>query len=131
MKRSWGVALVALSVGCAAGLAAHQLVEFPARAATGQQTFDYKIVDLSDLIDTVKTKNPQFAKADRREAAEEGMRGFGRAGWRYVGCHQSSTYGWGTSNCNVLLFERASGGASPPSAATATPPPLEEESGHH
>jgi hypothetical protein len=122
--RRYGLVLVALLVGCFAGVAVREVV-FPARAATGP-TYDYKLVDLQDLIATVKSQNPKFANADRREAAEEGLRGFGRAGWRYVGCQHSSSFGWGTTGCTVWIFEQASGGAAPPPVVPQTPQPPEE-----
>jgi hypothetical protein len=123
-----GIALVALLVGCAAGLAVRG-IEFPARAAAGP-TYSYRVVSTRDLIANVRTKNAQFKDADAREVLEEGMKGFGAAGWRYAGCLQSSTMGWGWNVCDHLIFESATGAdASPPPARTTTPAPPEESTG--
>ncbi len=100
MRRGWGIALAGLLVGCAAGVAANHVVEFPARAWAGP-TYDYKVIHKYDLIKTVTEKNPVFAKAADRDALEEGMRGFGRAGWRFVTCNDMYN-----GNCRELVFER-------------------------
>jgi hypothetical protein len=128
MTRTGGIALVALVIGCAAGVIGQQIV-FPAHAAPGH-TYDFKIVQLRDLVATVKAQNPQFKDADARTALEEGMRGFGRAGFRYAGCLQDSTLGWGSGACSVLIFEQAEGGSAlpPPMTPQAAPTP---DSSHH
>ena len=107
MTRNWGIALAGLLIGCAVGVGARGLVEFPARAATGP-TYDYKVIAPNDLVESVKAKNPAFAKASSREALEEGLRGFGQAGWRYVDCHTA-----GAGGCYLMVLEHASSGSSP------------------
>jgi hypothetical protein len=126
--RATGIATVALLVGCATGVAVREVV-FPARAANAP-VYDYKMVRVGDLIDAVKAQNPKFANADRQVAAEEGMRGFGRSGWRYAGCLKDSLFGWGSASCSVLIFEQTGAvGSSPPARLTpeeepqAMPPP--------
>ena len=110
MKRV-GLAGVALAVGCFGGVAFREVV-FPARAASGP-TYGYKVVDASDLVQTVKARNPKFADADVRSALEEGMNGLGRGGWRYVGCTGM--------DCHELVFEQG-GNAGVPAATSAGAP---------
>jgi hypothetical protein len=102
-------------------------VVFPAQAAANVPVYDYKLVPMRDLIETVKAQNRAFHDADPRTAAEEGIRGFGHAGWRYAGCFKDSIFGWGGGACTVLLFEQASVGAPPPTAGRTSydeePPP--------
>jgi hypothetical protein len=117
-----GIVVAALLVGCFAGVGVREIV-FPARAAPGP-AFSYKVVRTFDLIGTVKASNASFKDADARTALEEGLSGFGRAGWRYAGCLPSSTMGWGTNACDTLIFEAAGVDAPPPPARTnVTPPP--------
>jgi hypothetical protein len=109
--RRLGLTTVALIVGCAGGAAMREVI-FPARAAAGAPTYRYKVVDSGELVKTVKARNRKFADADDREALEEGMNGFGRAGWRYVGCR-------GGEFCQLLMFEVSHAGA--PAAEEAAP----------
>ncbi|MGZ3427989.1 MAG: hypothetical protein ACXVCV_15140, partial [Polyangia bacterium] len=76
-----------------------------------------------DLIKSVKSKNPQFKNAEAREALEEGMRGFGSAGWRYAGCLPSYAIGGGVNACDHLIFEAANGDATAPPARASTAEP--------
>ncbi len=140
--RRVGLAGVALAVGCFGGMAFREVV-FPARAASGP-TFGYKVVTAADLVETVRKRNPAFADADKRTALEEGLAGFGRAGWRYAGCLQNGAFGGmygipGGFMCDQLIFEQGAAAGSPPivsSAATsvaptAIEPPTPNPAMHH
>ncbi len=118
-----GVTVAALLVGCAGGVAFREVV-FPAHAAAGA-SYAYKIVSSLDLIGSVQAKNPQLKDADARQALEEGMRGFGAGGWRYVGCLPAYAMNkWGAGVCDHLVFELANGAATaPPARATLPEPP--------
>ena len=137
--RRVGLAGVALAVGCFGGMAFREVV-FPAHAAAGAPTYDYKIVDSEDLVETVKQRNPSFAKADDRAALQEGIAGFGRGGWRYAGCLQSGAYpGYHNAKyfiCSQLIFEAGSSGPPTAAAAPSVPdevvhPPTNNPTMHH
>src|SRR5690242_2372933 len=83
MRTTIRVALPALIAGALAGAGLRAIATARAEAAA---PFTYKIVDTAALINAVKTQNPHFKTAMNGVALEEGLNGFGRAGWRYAGC---------------------------------------------
>jgi hypothetical protein len=116
-----GVVLVALLIGCTVGVAVREVV-FPVRAGN-LPGYAYKVVAARDLIATVKRDNPAFKDADGQVALEEGLTGFGRTGWRYAGCLQSATLGWGSAMCDHLIFEIGVGSGPPPARTEVIAPP--------
>ncbi len=82
-----GLIIVSLLVGCAVGVGARQAVQvvLPEAHAGGPHPYAYRVVKTNDLMATVASTNAAFKGAGAPAVLEEGLNGFGRAGWRLVG----------------------------------------------
>ena len=106
MMAKTGLVTVALLVGCAAGVVVRQVV-FPAQAAANLPVYDYKLVPMRDLIETVKAQNRGLPGRRPRAAAEEAASAAsGHAGWRYAGCFKDQIFGWAEASAPCSCSSR-------------------------